>query len=210
MHTTMGARYGPMARVFNDKVPYVVPDLEADDVPRADDPGMEGISAVNLNAIRVSVIAAHAQKKRELRDELSKIFNYVILKINVASQLFIEADGEWAAAKTAKDPNALVAIVHRTHFTHVNGATPAMAKINVYKSFNALEQGTSRRISVFKIKFATLVRCMLVADILEMDGETSAIWFLEKLYQVRHGAMVLYLNNGRAVGQAFPATTDEA
>ncbi len=32
-HTTMGARDGPMARVFNDQVPYVVPDLEADDVP---------------------------------------------------------------------------------------------------------------------------------------------------------------------------------
>ncbi len=27
MHTTMGARYGPMTRVFADQVPYVVPDL---------------------------------------------------------------------------------------------------------------------------------------------------------------------------------------
>jgi hypothetical protein len=40
MHTTMGARYGPMARIFGDQVPYVVPDLKADDVPQADDPGM--------------------------------------------------------------------------------------------------------------------------------------------------------------------------
>ncbi len=33
MHTTMGARYSPMDRVFNDQVPYVVSDLKADDVP---------------------------------------------------------------------------------------------------------------------------------------------------------------------------------
>jgi hypothetical protein len=43
-----------------------------------------------------------------------------------------------------------------------------------------------------------------------MDGETLAIWLLEKLDQDRHGSMVLYLTNGRAAGQAFPATADEA
>ena len=48
------------------------------------------------------------------------------------------------------------------------------------------------------------------AGIPEMDGETLAIWFLEKLDQVRHGFMVLYLTYGRAAGQAFPATADEA
>ena len=60
MHTNMGACYGPMSRVFADQVPYVVLDLEADDVPQADDPGMEGLSAANINAIRVSAITAHA------------------------------------------------------------------------------------------------------------------------------------------------------
>jgi len=55
------------------------------------------------------------------------------LKISIASQLLIEADGESAAAKAAEEPNALVAIVHRTHFTHVDGATPAMAKISMQK-----------------------------------------------------------------------------
>jgi hypothetical protein len=80
MHTTMGARYGPMAMVFNDQVPYVVPDLEADDVQQADDPGIEGLSATILNTIRVSVITAHAKKKRELRDELPKCFNFILLQ----------------------------------------------------------------------------------------------------------------------------------
>ena len=75
MHTTMGARYGPSAMVFTDKVTYVMPDLEADDVSQADDPCVEGLSAANLDVIRVSVITAHANKKRELRDELPiKVF----------------------------------------------------------------------------------------------------------------------------------------
>jgi hypothetical protein len=56
----------------------------------------------------------------------------------------------------------------------------------------------------------TLMRCMRGADIPEMNGETSAILILEKLDHARHGAMVLYLANGRAAGQAFPATADEA
>jgi hypothetical protein len=41
IHSTMGARYGPMARVFNDQVPYVLPDLEADNAPQANDPGLK-------------------------------------------------------------------------------------------------------------------------------------------------------------------------
>ena len=61
------------------------------------------------------MITAHAKTKRELRDELPiKFVNDILLKISVnASHLLVEADGEWAAAKEAKDPNALVAIVHR-------------------------------------------------------------------------------------------------
>ena len=128
----------------------------------------------------------------------------------MASQLLIEGDGEWAAAKAAENPNALVAIIHLTHFTHIGGATPAMAKINMQKSFNVLEQGPSRSIFEFKKEFDTLLRCMRGAQIPDMDGEASAIWFLEKLDQVWHGAMVLSLTNGRAAGQAFPATADEA
>ena len=43
MRTTMGERYDPMTRVFNDQVLHVVPVLEAADVSQADDPGMEGL-----------------------------------------------------------------------------------------------------------------------------------------------------------------------
>ncbi len=93
--------------------------------------------------------------------------------------MLIEADGEWAAVKAVVDPNALVVIIHRTHFTHIGGANLAMTKINMQKKFNALEKGSSRSISEFNKKVDTLVRCMRGADIPEMDGETSALCFLE-------------------------------
>ncbi len=48
------------------------------------------------------------------------------------------------------------------------------------------------------------------ANIPEVEGEASAIYLLEKLYQVPHGAMMLYLTNVRAARNAFPATIDEA
>ena len=54
-----------------------------------------------------------------------------------------------------------------------------MAKIDMQKSSNALEQGPSRSISEFMKEFDILVRCMQGKNIPEMDGETSAIWFLE-------------------------------
>ena len=86
-----------------------------------------------------------------------------------------------------------------------------MAKIDMQKSSNALEQGLSRSMSEFKKEFDILVRCMRGTHIPEMNGETSAIWFLEnQLDQDRHGAMMLYLTNGRVIGQAFPETTHEA
>ena len=49
MHTTLGARYGPMARVFTDQVPYVVPDIEVGELPQVGSPGVEGIGLVNLD-----------------------------------------------------------------------------------------------------------------------------------------------------------------
>ena len=178
MHAAMGLHYDSMVRICNDQVPYSVPDLEANDVTQADDPGMEGLSTANLNAIRVSAITAHAEKKIELRDELPKFFNDIRLKICViASQVLNGADGEWDAAKSDKDPNALVTVVHRTDFTHVGGVTLPVAKIKMQKSLIAFEQGKIRNISEFKKEFDTLVWCMRGANIAEMDHENSAIWF---------------------------------
>jgi len=133
-----------MARVLLDRVPYVVPNLGHEDLPQLGDLGMEGLTAANIVSIRVSAIAARAKKVRELRDVCPKFFNPILSKVTVASQMLIEADGEWAEAKATESPNALVEIIHRTHFTHVDGATLAAAKFNFFKVFAKLEQGSSQ------------------------------------------------------------------
>ena len=106
---------------------------------------------------------------------LPKCINDIFLKISVALQFLVVAEKEWAAAKATEDPSALVDIVHCTHSDDVGGATHAMAKINMRKSFNPLEHGTFRSISEFKKVINTLVRYMRGINISEMDGETSAI-----------------------------------
>ena len=61
----MRARYcGQVVKVFNNHASSTVrfPNLQANYVPQADDPGMEDTSAANLNAIRGSVISAQAKK----------------------------------------------------------------------------------------------------------------------------------------------------
>ena len=132
MQTIMGMQYGAMARVLLDRVPYVVPELGPENLPQLGDPGMEGLTAANIASIRDSAITARAKKVRELRDACPKFFSFVLSKVNVASQLLIDADGEWAEAKVAENPNALVDIIHRTHFTHINGATPTASKVTLF------------------------------------------------------------------------------
>jgi hypothetical protein len=149
IQTMMGIQYVAIARVLLDRVPYVVPELGPEDLPQLDDPGMEGLTAANKASIRVSAITARAKKVRELRDACSKCFNSILSKVSVASQLRIEAGGEWAEAKVADNPNALVEIIHRTHFTYVDGATPATAKVILFKVLPKLEQGTSQEMNLF-------------------------------------------------------------
>ncbi len=106
MQTVMGMHYGAMARVFLDQVLYMIPELGPEDAPQQSDLGMEGLTTENLNSIRVLAIVERAKKVRELRDDQPKLFNSILSKVSVASQLIIEADGEWDAAKAAEDPTS--------------------------------------------------------------------------------------------------------
>ena len=105
----------------------------------AGSPGFHGLKAECFNAIQVLVITAHANEERELRCEHPKIFNIILLEMNVASHFFIEVNVERDSAKAAEDPNALVAIIYWTYFPHVDGATTGMAKINIQTSLIAHE-----------------------------------------------------------------------
>jgi len=184
--------------------------LGPEDLPQLGDPGIEGLTAANIAPIRVSAITARAKKVRELRDACPKFLKSILSKFSVVSQLLIEADSEWSEAKAAENPDALVEIIRRTHFTHVDGATPAAAKDNLFKVFAKLEQGSSKEISLFKKEFDTLMRCWEAGGAPERDQEHQTLRFLEKLDKERHGSMLTVLKNNRATGMGFPATVDAA
>ena len=76
-------------------------------------------------------IGAHADRSKELRRLAlykPEFFSAVYARTSVAFRLRIEADGDFPAAKAALDPNILVAIIHKAHFTHVVGATAVEAR----------------------------------------------------------------------------------
>ncbi len=91
--------------------------------------------------MRVAAHAARAKEVRTLAEVKPKFFNAIFARTSVVSRLFIEADGDFAAANAAFDPNALVAIINRTHFTHVDGTTAVEAIDNLEAMFCNLMQG---------------------------------------------------------------------
>ena len=46
----------------------------------------------------------------------------------VASHLLIEVGGDFPVVNATLDPNALVALIHKTHFTRVDGAHAVEAR----------------------------------------------------------------------------------
>jgi len=109
---------------------------------------------------------------------MPEVFNCILSKFSVAFQLLIEVDVEWAETKAAENPNALVEIIHRTHLTYVDGATPVAANVNLLKVFAKLVLGPSQEISLFKKYFDTLMRCWEAGGAPEMDQEKQSIYFL--------------------------------
>ena len=100
--------------------------------------------------MRVAAHAARAKEVRKLAEIKPKFFNATFARTSEASRILIEADGDFAAVNAALDPNALVVIIHRTHFTHVGGATAVEAIDNLEAMFTILRQGPTQNIAVFK------------------------------------------------------------
>jgi hypothetical protein len=72
--------------------------------------------------------------------------------------LHIKTDGDLADAKAEDNPNALVAIIHRAHFAHVDSASPAVAKVFSIRVVTKLEQGPAQY-TLFRMKvFVTLMQ----------------------------------------------------
>jgi hypothetical protein len=168
------------------------------------------LSAANIMQMRVAAHAARAKVVRKPAEIKPKFFNAIFARTSVESRLLNEADGDFVATNAALDPNALVAIIYRTHFTHVDGATAVEAIDNLEAMFSNLRQGPTQSIAVFKKEFDTQCQCLEIAGAPSLDPQRLALKFLKKLDQVRHGAMIVHLMNGRSAGGAFPETVDAA
>jgi hypothetical protein len=127
--------------------------------------------------MRVTAHAARAKEVRKLAEIKPKFFNAIFARTSVASRLLIVADGDFAAANVALDPNALVAIIHRTYLTHVDGATAVETIDNLEAMFSNLRQGPTQNIAVFKKEFDSFFLVplrVLESKMLHYVGFTSA------------------------------------
>ena len=202
--------YGLVASVLDTQIAYEVGPVLQEHFMPPEEPDLPNYTSAQIQSLRLQ---AHTERNKEVRKlalDKPKLFAAILQRTSVASRLLIEADGDWIAAKAASDPNALAAIIRRTHFSHVDGATAMEAKDNIESNFNDLRQGPTQSIAVFKKEFDTQVRALEVAGGDPISPEQLALEFLKKLDQVRHGAMLVHLLNGRSAGGAFPSTANDA
>jgi hypothetical protein len=206
----LGQTYGMMANVLATQIAYQVAQVVPEDYIPIDEPDQPAYTPAQLMTLRLGAHAARSKEVRRLALDKPKFFSAVYARTSVASRLLIEADGDFPAAKAALDPNALIAIIHKTHFTHVDGATAVEARENLEETFGRLRQGPAQNISDFKKEFDTQVRGLEIAGADPMSPEQLALKFLKKLDQVRHGNMFVHLMNGRSAGGAFPESANAA
>ncbi len=88
--------------------------------------------------LRLGAHAAREKQVRRLAVNKPRFFSDVYAPTSVASQLLIEVNGDFPAAKAALDLNALIAIIQKTHFTHVDRSTAVEARGHVEEIFGSL------------------------------------------------------------------------
>lgn len=204
----LGPIYGDLANVLKTHVAYEVAALVAADYTPED---ADGFSPANLMTIRIAAIVARNKVIGDLKVEKTKFYMAIFATIGLRSRTLIKADTAFAAASLANDPNALLAIVRRTHFTHVAGGNPASIIEDLEETFNKLMQGPTQSVSEFKAEFDTQLETLASTDATVFSQERLALKFLKKLDPVRHGRMVSQLNNNQMAGMpGFPTTVQQA
>jgi hypothetical protein len=145
----LGQTYGMMANVFTSKIAYKVAQIFPEDYIPINEPDQPAYTPAQLMTSRLGAHAARAKEVRRLALDKPKFRSAVYARTSVESRLLIEADGDFPAAKAALDQNALIAIIHRTHFTHVDDATAVEARLNLEETFVRLRQGPAVNIADF-------------------------------------------------------------
>ncbi len=127
----LGQNFGMMANVLATQIVCKVDQVVPEDYIPIEEADQPAYTPAQLTTLRLRVHAARAKEVKRLALNKPKFFSTVYARPSVASRLLIEAYGDFPAAKTALDPNALTAIIYKTHFTHVDGATALEARENL-------------------------------------------------------------------------------
>jgi hypothetical protein len=101
-----------MASVLTTQVAYDVPSVVPADYTPEPEPNLPPYSTANILQMRLVAHAVQAKELRNLAEIKPKFLNAISARTSVASRILIEADGDFAAANPALDPNARVAIIH--------------------------------------------------------------------------------------------------
>jgi hypothetical protein len=147
--------YGLVAIILATQVAYEAgPVMQSIFMPLYE-PDQPNLTAAQIQPLRLQ---AHIERNKEVRKlalDKPKFFAAFLQRTSVASRLLVEAHGGWIAARAASDPNYLAAIIRRTHFSHVDGATAIKANDNTESNLDDLRQGPTQSITTFKKEFDT-------------------------------------------------------
>jgi hypothetical protein len=190
-----------MANVLATQIVYQVAQVVREGCIPIDEPDQPAYTHAQLMKLRLGAHATRSKEVRRLALDKPKFFSAVHARTSVASRQLIEADDDFPATKAALEPNALVAIIHKTYFTHVDGATSVEVRENLEETFGRLRQGPVHNISDFK-EFDTQVRGLEIAGADPKSPKQLALKFVKKLDQViRHGSKyVRPLDDERPLG----------
>lgn len=207
----LGPNYGRIASVLKTHQAYVIPPVVAADYTPPAEEGVPELSAAQLAGLRVDALTIRLKAVQSQVETNPKFYNAIYARIGKDSRLLIGGDADYAAADTASDPNLLLALARRTHFTHVGGAVnPAKAREDLEQIFNDLKQKPNEPVAAFKTEFDEQLRTLASAGAPAIEPDRLVLKFLRKLDQARHGPMVVQLTNTQAAGGAFPATVEAA
>ena len=208
----LGPIYGRIASVLKTHQAYVIPPvILADYLPEENDPDVSPFSPAQVAGLRAGALAARAKKVMEQAEANPKFYMDIFARIGADSRLLIRSEADYAAADAENDPNLLLAIVRRTHFTHVGGANdPARALEDLEEIFNKLVQKPNESVATFMTEWNEQLRTLASAGAAPIDPARLVIKFLRKLDQNRHGGMVAQLQNNRNAGGPFPQSVDAA
>jgi hypothetical protein len=214
---SIGTRFGNIAKVMKTHVAYVVPPILEEDYNPNDLPAGMVLTEANRREIYIKLRSRRQDALDELADEAPKFFRALWATLGEDSRNLVAAQPNYDGAAgfgSNERPNELWAAIRLTHFTNENSCEgPAMARMNLLKKqevFDRFRQLPGVSIAVYKRDFLEHVASLEAAGMTADHDAVKALKFLNKLDQVRHGPMMVHLQNEAGAGRDYPQTVEAA